>query len=251
VQLKGKTVLITGAAKRVGRQIAVTLAQRGANIAVHYRSAAVESRQCVEELRKLGVEALMVRAELSRAAEVKRMVAAVLKKFGRIDALINNAAVFPKTPFEKIRESDWDLSIDVNLKGSFLCAHEVGKHFLSRSKRGKGGLAGKIINLADWAGYRPYKHYLPYCVSKAGVIALTKALAIELAPHATVNAVAPGPILLPENFDAAETKQVIMETPLRRVGSPQDVANTIVFLLEGSDFITGAVVPVDGGRLIA
>jgi pteridine reductase len=251
VNLSGKTVLITGAAKRVGREIAFTLARRGANIAVHYRSSANSAKLVVNELKGLGADAIAVRAELSKAREVSRMTAQVLKHFGRIDVLVNNAAVFPKTPFEKIREFDWDFSIDTNLKGTFLCAHEVGKHFLARAKKGEKGIVGKIINIADWAGFRPYKDYLPYCVSKAGVIALTKGLALELAPHATVNAIAPGPILLPENFDAAELKEVMAGTPLRRVGSPQDVANTIAFLLEGSDFITGAVVPVDGGRLIA
>jgi len=251
VELDGKTVLITGAAKRVGREIAFTLARRGANIAVHYRSSATDAKRVVDELQALGVKAIALRADLSSAQEVARMVKQVIKDFGRVDVLVNNAAVFPKTPFSAIRDRDWDFSLDTNLKGTFLCAHEVGKHFLSRAKKGKDGLVGKIVNIADWAGHRPYKDYLPYCVSKAGVIALTKGLAIELAPHATVNAVAPGPILLPENLDAAEKKEVMMGTPLRRVGSPQDVANTIAFLLEGSDFITGAVVPVDGGRLIA
>lgn len=251
MNLSGKTVLITGAAKRVGREIAFTLARRGANIVVHYRSSADEAVQVVDALQGKGARAIAVRAELSRTDEVRRMVRQAIKDFGRVDVLVNNAAVFPKTPFEKITEADWDVSMNANLKGSFLSAHEVGKHFLARAKKGERGIVGKIINIADWAGFRPYKDYLPYCVSKAGVIALTKALALELAPHATVNAIAPGPILLPENFDASELKEVMAGTPLRRVGSPQDVASTIQFLLEGSDFITGAIVPVDGGRLIA
>jgi pteridine reductase len=251
VELRGKTILITGAAKRVGREVAFTLARRGANIVVHYRSSASQAKQVVDELQAMGVKAIALRAELSRSGEVSRMVRQVIKDFGRVDVLVNNAAVFPKTHFGKITEADWDFSIDTNLKGSFLCAHEVGKHLLSCAKKGEGGVVGKIINIADWAGFRPYKDYLPYCVSKAGVIALTKALALELAPHATVNAIAPGPILLPENFDAAELKEAMAGTPLRRVGSPEDVARTILFLLEGSDFITGAIIPVDGGRLIA
>ena len=251
MNLNGKTVLVTGAAKRVGREIAFTLARRGANVAIHYRSSVAAAKDVVREIQQLGVQSLAVRAELTRASDVKRMIERVISHLGQIDVLINNAAVFPKTPFEKIRETDWDLAIDANLKGPFLCAHEVGKHFLKRAKHGQPGLIGKIVNIADWAGFRPYRDYLPYCISKAGVIALTKALALELGPHATVNAVAPGPVLLPANFARAEKRAVHATTPLRRVGAPADVAQTTLFLLEGSDFITGAIVPVDGGRLIA
>jgi pteridine reductase len=251
MELKGKTVLITGAAWRVGRVVAGHVARRGANVAIHYRSSAGSAKEVVRELKDLGVDSLAVRAELTRAVEVKRMVGRVISHFGQIDVLINNAAVFPRTPFESIREFDWDFAIDTNLKAPFLCAHEVGKHFLDRSKRGHQGLVGKIINMADWAGFRPYRDYLPYCVSKAGVIALTKAMAIELAPHAAVNAVAPGPVLLPPDMKSSEKREALAGTPLRRVGTPEDIAKTVVFLLEGSDFITGAIVPVDGGRLIA
>ena len=251
MELNGKTILVTGAAKRVGREIAITLARRGANVVVHYRSSDTEAKKVVRELEQLGVRSFAVRAELTRANDVKRMIERVIRHFGQVDVLINNAAVFPKAPFAQIQESDWNLAIDTNLKGPFLCAHEVGKHFLKRAKHGSHGLVGKIVNIADWAGFRPYRDYLPYCISKAGVIALTKALAIELGPHATVNAVAPGPVLLPASFATSEKRAVLANTPLRRVGKPEDVAKTILFLLEGSDFITGAILPVDGGRLIA
>lgn len=251
MELNGKTVLVTGAAKRVGREIAFTLARRGANVAIHYRSSTAAAKDVARDIQQLGVRSLAVRAELTCASDVKRMIERVISHFGQVDVLINNAAIFPKTPFEKIRELDWDRAIDTNLKGPFLCAHEVGKHFLKRAKHGQRGLIGKIVNIADWAGFRPYSDYLPYCISKAGVIALTKALALELGPHATVNAVAPGPVLLPAGFAAAEKRAVCADTPLRRVGAPADVAQTTLFLLEGSDFITGAIVPVDGGRLIA
>ena len=251
MELTGKTVLVTGAAKRVGREIACTLARRGAKIAIHYRNSGAAARKVVWELEQLGVKSLAVQAELTRSGDVKRMVERVIRQFGQIDVLINNAAVFPKTPFAQIRESDWDLAINTNLKGPFLCAHEVGKHFLNRAKNGERDLVGKIVNIADWAGFRPYRDYLPYCISKAGVIALTKALALELSPHATVNAVAPGPVLFPTDLVASEKREVRTATPLRRVGAPADVAKTVQFLLEGSDFITGAIIPVDGGRLIA
>ena len=243
--------LVTGAAKRVGREIALRLAQRGMNVAIHYRSSAAAAQTVVRELQQLGVTAVAVRAELTRAGDVQRMVAQVIRQFGQVDVLINNAAVFPKTPFAQIRESDWDRALDTNLKGPFLCAHAVGKHFLNRAKSHPRRLVGKIINIADWAGLRPYRDYLPYCISKAGVIALTKALALELGPVATVNAIAPGPVLWPPDLTAAEKRAVLAATPLRRAGTPADIAQTALFLLEGSDFITGAIVPVDGGRLIA
>ena len=251
MELTGKTVLVTGAAKRVGREIAGQLARRGANVAIHYRTSAALAKEVVREVERLGGRSLAVRAELTRAGDVQRMIARVIQQFGQIDALVNNAAVYPRTPFATIRESDWDFAIDTNLKGSFLCAHAVGRHFLKRARRRPQGVVGKIVNLADWAGYRPYRDYLPYCISKAGVIALTQALAVELAPRVTVNAVAPGPVLWPPDYTPAEKRAVLAATPLRRGGTPADVAKTVVFLLEGSDFITGAIVPVDGGRSIA
>ncbi len=240
MQLAGKTALVTGAAKRVGREIALALADRGTNVVVHYNTSAAAARQTVAEIQRRGVTALAVKADQANARQVRAAVRRAMRQFGRIDVLINSAAVYVRTPFANLTERDWDFHLDANLKGPFLFAREVACHMKT----------GKIINLADWAVERPYRQYLPYLVSKAGVVGLTKALAKELAPRVQVNAVAPGPVLWPEGFSAAEKKKVVNSTLVKRIGSPQDVANAVLFLLEGSDFITGHVLVVDGGRLL-
>jgi NAD(P)-dependent dehydrogenase (short-subunit alcohol dehydrogenase family) len=185
-----------------------------------------------------------LQGNITRSGDVEAIVRQAVERFGRIDILVNNASNYYKTPFETLTEAQWDDLVGTNLKGTFLVCKRVGDEMLRMG-------AGKIINLADWAGFRPYKDYLPYCVAKAGVIALTTALAKTLAPQIQVNAVAPGPVLLPEDFSETLRQAVIQATPLKRLGKPEDIAQTIVFLVEGSDFITGAIIPVDGGRLIA
>jgi NAD(P)-dependent dehydrogenase (short-subunit alcohol dehydrogenase family) len=245
MKLKGKTALVTGAAKRVGREIALGLARRGANIVVHYNTSAPDARRAVAEIKALGVEAIAVKADQADAREVRAAVGKAVKHFGGIHVLVTSAAVYRKTPFDTLTEEDWDYHIDANLKGPFLFALEVGRHMKAR------GVAGKIITFSDWAAIRPYASYLPYCVSKAGVICLTKSLAKALGPNVQVNAIAPGPVLLPPDFTEEERQEVIDATVVKRLGSPQDIVNSVLFLIEGSDFITGHVLLVDGGRLIA
>ncbi len=240
--LQDRLVLVTGGAKRIGQAIALTLARRGARLLITYRRSAVEARQTIQRLERLGGRAEAVRVELSEAAQVRRLFEALRRRYGRLDALINCAATFERVPFARLTEAHWDRALDVNLKGAFLCSL-----YASRLMR----RGGKIVNLADWAGVRPYRHYLPYCVSKAGVIGLTKALALELAPAIQVVAVAPGPVLPPPGLSASARARIARRLPLRRWGSPQDVANTVRFLLEDTDFMTGSVVYVDGGQLIA
>jgi len=245
MKLKGKTALVTGAAKRVGREIALGLARRGANIVVHYNSSAADARRTVAEIKALGVDAIAVGADQAKMTEVRAAVSKAAKHFGDIHVLVASAAVYKKTPFATLTERDWDFHIDANLKGPFLFGLEVGRHMLARK------VDGKIINFADWSAIRPYADYLPYCVSKAGVICLTKSLAKALGPRVQVNAIAPGPILLPPDFTEAETQAVIDATVVKRLGSPKDIVNSVLFLIEGSDFITGHTLVVDGGRLIA
>ncbi len=245
MNLKGKTALVTGAAKRVGREIALGLARHGANVIVHYNSSASDARSTVADIKALGVDAVAVKADQSNARQVKAAVSKALQHFRTIDVLVTSAAVFRKTPFDTLTEADWDFHIDANLKGPFLFALEVGRHMKRR------GIAGKIITFADWAAIRPYADYLPYCVSKAGIICLTKSLAKALGPKVQVNAIAPGPILLPPDFTEAEKRAVIDATVVKRIGSPKDIVNSVLFLIEGSDFITGHTLLVDGGRLIA
>jgi NAD(P)-dependent dehydrogenase (short-subunit alcohol dehydrogenase family) len=212
-------------------------------VAITYHRSQAEAQQTLQEIEGKGVRGMAVQGDITRRADIEAMVSRILDRFGRIDILVNNASNYYKTPFDTLTEEQWDDLVDTNLKGTFLMAKRVGDEMLKA-----GG--GKIINLADWAGVRPYKDYIPYCVAKAGVIALTKALAKTLAPTIAVNAVAPGPVMLPEDFTEGERDAVRRATLLKRLGSPRDVAQTVLFLIEGSDFITGATIVVDGGRLI-
>jgi NAD(P)-dependent dehydrogenase (short-subunit alcohol dehydrogenase family) len=243
VRLRGQWALVTGAAKRVGHAIAVELAGRGANVVVHYNRSAAEADAAVRGLEALGVQACALRADLGQAEQVAALAAQAEARTGGIALLVNSAANYFRTPFDAVREADWDAALDVNLKAPFLLAWHLGRAMRARGE-------GCIVNVTDWAGERPYRDYLPYCVSKAGLIGLTKALAKELAPTVRVNAVSPGPVMLPEEFGAAEIEAVKRATPLGRVGSPEDVARAIGFLAEVADFSTGSVLAVDGGRLI-
>lgn len=244
MELRGRWALVTGSAKRVGRVIAHELAGRGANVVVHYHTSAPEADATVASLQALGVQAIALRADLGAPDEVRRLAADAEDRTGGVTLLVNSASNYLPTPFDTISEAAWDASLDVNLKAPFLLAWSLG-----RAMRARGD--GAIVNVADWAGERPYRGYLPYCVSKAGVIALTKALAKELAPTVRVNAVAPGPVLLPEDFGPDEVAAVRRATPLGRVGTPEDVARAIRFLAEEAGFSTGSILHVDGGRGIA
>ena len=243
MRLEGAVALVTGGAHRLGRAIALTLAARGARVLITYRTAHREARLTLSDLQASGARAEAFRLDVANAREVQRVFAQIARKIGRLDILVNNAAVFQRTPFARLTERDWDLHLDTNLKGAFLCALSASRLMQARG--------GKIINIADWAGERPYRDYLPYCVSKAGVIALTKSLAKELAPSIQVVAVAPGPILPPQDFTPAQRRRAIQRVPLKRWGSPEDIANAVVFAIEGTDFMTGSTIFVDGGQLIA
>lgn len=246
MDLEGKNALVTGSAKRVGRRTALRLAESGANVAVHYRTSEQEASDAVEELRSKGVDSLAVEADLRDLDEIDLLIDSVVEEFGGLDVLVNNASVFLRTPLGTVTEEDWELNLDVNLRAPFFTSQRAVQEM-----NGDGDVAGKIVNIADWSGFRPYEGYLPYCVSKAGVIALTKGLAKEAAPEVTVNAVAPGPVMLPPDFTEQDKQEIVERTPLQRIGSPDDIAEGVAFLLEGSDFLTGAIIPIDGGRLIA
>ncbi len=244
MDVNGKVALVTGAGVRVGREIALTLARRGMDLAVHYNSSRGPAEETVEEARRAGVRAEAFQADLGDVGRIRDLVAAIEAAFGRLDVLVNSAAIFPRTPWDEIDEATWDQTLAVNLKAPFFTAWHA-----ARLMRAGGG--GKIINIADWAGLRPYRHYLPYVVSKGGIITMTKALAKELAPDIAVNAIAPGPVMLPEEFDAEAAKRIAKATLLDRLGSPGDVAASVVYLVEMTDFVTGHILVVDGGRLIA
>jgi NAD(P)-dependent dehydrogenase (short-subunit alcohol dehydrogenase family) len=245
MELAGRWALVTGAAKRVGRAIALELASRGAHVAVHYHTTPPdEVAATLEAIERHGVRAAALRADLGNAAEVASLADGAEARSGGVAVLVNSASNYLRVPFDRLTEAVWDASLDVNLKAPFLLAWHLGLRMRTRG-------TGAIVNVADWAGERPYRDYLPYCVSKAGLIGLTRALAKELAPTVRVNAVAPGPVLPPEDMTPAERQAVSRATPLGRFGSAEDVARCVRFLVEEAEFSTGALYHVDGGRSIA
>jgi pteridine reductase len=243
--LEGRAALVTGAARRVGREIALALAERGAKVAIHYNRSREPAEALARSLRRsFARDAVAVRAELRDLRAIRRMVEAVGRRFGALHVLVNNASVYEKTAFGRITQEEWDRDLNSNLRAPFFLSQTVAPLM----RKGDGGV---IINLADWSALRPYTDYIPYCVSKAGLLCLTSALAKALAPKIRVNAIMPGPVLLPEEYGPAQREAVRKATLLKRLGSPADVARAVLYLIEGGDFITGASIAVDGGRLIA
>ena len=243
MNLRNKVVLITGGAKRIGKVLVETFAEHGARVVFTYRQSGVEAQVLVRKLTQRGLHVISYRSELGILRDVKRVLKKIEQTWGCVDILINCASDFYPTPLKKMTEKDWDYFMRVNLKGSFLYAWQAG---LQMKKKGE----GKIINLADWAAKRVMKDYLPYCVSKTGVVGLTRALAVELAPEVCVNAIAPGPVLPPDKTTASERRALAKSVPLLRLGSPTDIAEAALFLVEQTDYITGTVLTVDGGRLL-
>ena len=238
-------MLITGAARRVGKALAMAFGARGAKIAIHYNKSRKEAQRLADDITDgFGRDAVLFKADLSDARQTRRLGEAVGKHFGDLHVLVNNASLYEKTLFEDTTVGDWNKHLDVNLRAPFILSQAVAP--LMRKSGG-----GKIINLADWAALRPYADYIPYCVSKAGLLCLNTALAKELAPDIQVNAIMPGPVLLPENTSRRTREAIIKATLVKRLGSPEDIAAAALFLIESGDFITGASIPVDGGRLVA
>jgi pteridine reductase len=243
MNLQGKVALVTGAGRRVGQAIALELAERGASLAIHYRSSRKGAEEAAARIISNRGRAQIFAAELESVDQIDRMVASVLEAFGRLDVLVNSASVFYRKPLEELTERDWDLNLDTNLKAPFFLSK-----FASVEMRRLG--AGKIINIGDWAGIRPYNNYLPYTVSKSGLIGLTRALAKALSPEVQVNCLALGPVMPPDEYNPDEIERLRLATLTKTLGSPADVARAVLFLCEGTDFITGSTLMLDGGRLI-
>ncbi|MGH7843254.1 MAG: SDR family NAD(P)-dependent oxidoreductase [Candidatus Binataceae bacterium] len=243
MELKDRVAIVTGAGKRVGRAIAIALAERGALAAIHYRSSRAEAEAAVAQIEGQGGRARCFGADLEQVAEIETMIGQVLAAFGRIDVLVNSASIFYRKPLTEVTEHDWDVSLDTNLKAPFFLSK-----FAGAAMRRQG--AGKIVNIGDWAGIRPYNNYLPYTVSKSGLIGLTRALAKALAPEVQVNLIALGPVMPPVDYDAAEIERLRNATLTKTLGTPQDVARAVLYLCEGGDFITGSTLMLDGGRLL-
>jgi NAD(P)-dependent dehydrogenase (short-subunit alcohol dehydrogenase family) len=243
MNLQGKVALVTGAGKRVGQAIALALADRGTAVAIHYRSSRGGAEEAAARIIEQRGRAQIFGAELERVDEIERMVTSVIEAFGRLDVLVNSASVFYRKPLEELTERDWDLNLDTNLKAPFFLSK-----FAGAAMRRQG--AGKIINIGDWAAVRPYSNYLPYTVSKSGLIGLTRALAKALAPEVQVNCVALGPVMPPDEYGPEEIERLRLATLTKTMGSPGDVARAVLFLCEGTDFATGSTLMLDGGRLL-
>jgi NAD(P)-dependent dehydrogenase (short-subunit alcohol dehydrogenase family) len=243
MNIKGKVALITGSAKRIGRETAIALARRGATIAVHYRSSENEARETLRAVQAArGMEAAggVFSADLTNGSEIDALARNVEDTLGGIDILVNNASVFAPATVEDATASDWDEQMNANAKAPFLVSQRAAQSMLRR-----GG--GKIVNLVDAAGEIIWPGYFPYSVSKAALIAVNRGMAKAYAPHIQVNGVAPGPVLFPPYYTEEQKRAAIERTLLKREGSPTDVVNAILFLIE-NDYITGEVIHVDGGR---
>ncbi len=242
MELVGRRALVTGAGRRVGQAIAVGLARAGCDVAVHYRGSAAGAGETVERIRAAGRRAELVQADLRDAAAARALPDQAARALGGLDILVNSAGVMREQRVEDVTPEGWDETLDLNLRAYFFVAQGAIPH-LRRTK-------GRIVNLADEAAFEVWPGYVPHCVSKAGVVMLTKGLARALAPDITVNAVAPGAVLPPDAWDDAARQRLARTTPLRRLGSPDDVVQAVRYLLEGGDYVTGTTLVVDGGRLI-
>ncbi len=245
--LDGRVALVTGAAKRVGRAIALALGRRGARLAIHYGTSREAAERTVEALEAEGVEARAFGADLARPAEIDRLFERLGAALGGLDVLVNSAASFESAPFDEITAAQWDRVLAVNLRAPFLCSQRAAR--LMRATERPGGAPGLIVNITDLSALGVWRGYAHHSVSKAGLVHLTRVSAWELAPAVRVNAIAPGAILPPPGVDpeSRQWRQRGDEVPLGTVGSPERVAETVVFLTE-NDFVNGAVVPVDGGE---
>ncbi|HRF72426.1 MAG TPA: pteridine reductase [Accumulibacter sp.] len=238
-----KTILVTGAAKRLGSAIARELHATGANVMLHYRQAAATAEDLVGELNAARPSsAACLPADLLDVGSLPQLIADTVDRFGRLDALVNNASSFFPTPLGEIDLASWDDLMGSNLKAPLFLTQAAAPHL--RAAR------GAVVNITDIHAERPLAGYPLYCAAKAGLLGLTRALAIELAPQVRVNAVAPGPILWPDSgfFDSAARQEIVAHTLLQRTGCPEDVARAVRYLLEDAAYVTGQVINVDGGR---
>jgi len=243
--LQGKTALITGAARRLGRASALALARAGADVAITFNHSVREARETVVDLSGLGVRAFALRCDVTDEASVRAMMKEAGRELGRIDILVNNAANYETAAFEKLTLRQWDAIFASNTRGPFLVSREALKWM--RRGRGRGPMEAKIINMGSLGGLRPWATHAHYCSSKAALHMLTKVMARALAPDIAVNAVAPGMIDLKEKSAAAFMRRMAKQTPMRRNGRADEIAEAVLFFATAPQFITGQILAVDGG----
>lgn len=234
---------MTGGAHRLGKAIALALAAEGVHVAFTYLSAADEAARTTRDIESLGVQAVSMRLDQRQISQIESTLAGVRDRFGRLDILINNAAIMERGAAFDITPGDWDRTLETNLRGPFFVAQAAARLMLETESPTARG----IVNIADLAALRPWPSYIAHTVSKAGLVALTRALAIALAPAIRVNAVAPGAILKPEDWSDDRWAQLAERIPIGRHGAPDDVAQAVLYLLR-SDFVTGQLLTLDGGR---
>jgi NAD(P)-dependent dehydrogenase (short-subunit alcohol dehydrogenase family) len=243
MDLNGKTALVTGGAVRVGKAIALALAAAGADVVINYHSSADAAIETVAEIEALGRRALAVKADVSQGNQVQTLVDAAVERLGRLDVLVNSASLWRRTPWAELDEAAWDQLVDIALKGPFLCARAAAPHLTAHGD-------GAIVNIVDLSAIIPFRNYLPHSAAKAGLLNLTYSLAMELAPAVRVNAIAPGPVLPPPEYTEQQVQAAARRTLIGRWGTAEDVAQAAVFLTQ-APYITGVVLPVDGGERLA
>lgn len=243
MELKDKTALITGGGIRVGRAITLGLAEAGANVVINYYSSAEKAKATSMDAVAMGVEALPIRADIADPKQVEEMVKVAHQRFGSVDILINNASMFKKTPFPTKDLTSWHKTKAILIDGPFYCANAIAPMMLERGE-------GAIINIIDLSAWDPWPGFTAHSVGKAALLALTRQLALELAPAVRVNAIAPGPTLPPTSYDEAKIQRTADKTLLDRWGSPEDISQAVIFFIK-SDYITGQVIAVDGGQRVA
>ncbi len=245
--LQGKTALITGAARRLGRASALALARAGADVAITFLSSAAEARATVVDLSALGVRAFALRCDVTDEVSVREMMKEAGRELGRIDILVNNAANYETAEFEKLTVKQWDAIFASNTRGPFLVTREALKWMRRSRGKGTGAVQARIINMGSLGGLRPWATHAHYCSSKAALHMLTKVMAKALAPEIAVNAVAPGMIDMGEKSAAAFMRRMAKQTPMQRNGRADEIAEAVLFFAMAPQFVTGQILAVDGG----
>lgn len=237
MNLHGRYALVTGSAHRVGRAIAMALASEGVNLAIHYYRSTQPAAEAVEQARSFGVKALAIQADLRSFSAIETMFTTLDQAFPHLDILINSAAIMERSDFLSATPETWDRSLDLNLKAPFFCSQQAAQRMQD---------GGAIVNISDIIGLRPWPGFPIHAISKAGIEMLTKAAALELAPKIRVNAIAPGPVLKPDDMPSERWQQIASPSPLGKPGQPEDVARAAIYLLQ-NDYVTGETLVVDGG----
>ena len=239
MELRGRVALVTGAGRRVGRALAVGLGEQGMHVVVHYHASDSGAKETARLIDAAGGRATLMTADLTNGEAPASLITAIVRNVGSLDVLVNSSAVMERTPIGEVTPAQWDAMMALNLRAPFMLAQAAAPHLTA--------VAGAVINIADLAAFETWPQYIPHGISKAGIVYMTRALARTLAPHVRVNAIAPGAVLLPDDWREEDAARIRDSTPLCRLGSPDDVVQAMLYLLR-ADYVTGETIIVDGGR---